>query len=142
MDLRPECEALSEMLLNLGKLSVNNVHDLSLKVEWYFKHWFTKYTWRSLCKGRFGWYRCGFGRKKDGHNVILILGSEGFGVSKDVTNNLTNYNVYIPPRLNKSKINHHPFDLIDSLNVGVSAGIILNNIAAQLKNNEQNEIKI
>ena len=30
MDLRPECEALSEMLLNLaeeeGKLSVNNVH--------------------------------------------------------------------------------------------------------------------
>ena len=66
-------------------------------------------------------------------NIILILGSEGFGVSKDVTNNFVNYNVYIPPRLDKTKINQHPFDLIDSLNVGVTAGIIINNIAAQLK---------
>jgi tRNA G18 (ribose-2'-O)-methylase SpoU len=77
-------------------------------------------------------------------NIILILGSEGFGVSKDLTNNLVNFNVYIPPRLDKNKINHHPYDLIDSLNVGVSAGIIINNIAIQLKEdrNIYNEGKI
>ncbi len=81
-------------------------------------------------------------------NVILILGSEGFGVSKDVTSNLVNYNVYIPPKLDNTKINQHPYDLIDSLNVGVSAGIIINNIASQLKDegnldkNEKMEIKI
>lgn len=66
-------------------------------------------------------------------NVILVLGSEGFGVSKDIMNNFVNYNIYIPPRLDKININQHPFDIIDSLNVGVSAGVIVNHIISQLK---------
>lgn len=76
-------------------------------------------------------------------NTILILGSEGFGVSKDLISSFVNYNVYIPPRLDISKINEHPFDLIDSLNVGVSAGIIINNIITQLKSgeNQKNDLK-
>ena len=63
------------------------------------------------------------------------MGSEGFGVSNDVLKSFVNYNIYIPPQLDKTKINQHPFDMIDSLNVGVSAGIIINNICSQMKTN-------
>jgi len=70
---------------------------------------------------------------KPEENVILILGSEGFGVSNDVMKSFVNYNIYIPPHLNRNKVNQHPFDMIDSLNVGVSAGIIINNICSQMK---------
>ncbi len=72
-------------------------------------------------------------------NVILILGSEGFGVSNDVMKSFVNYNIYIPPQLDKSKVNQHPFDMIDSLNVGVSAGIIINHVCGQMKSNSFNE---
>ncbi len=65
-------------------------------------------------------------------NVILILGSEGFGVSKDIVENYVNFNLYIPPKLDKEKINKHPYDIIDSLNVGVTAGIIIDEIVFQL----------
>lgn len=71
-------------------------------------------------------------------NVVLVLGSEGYGVSKDVLNSFVNYNIYIPPQLDKTKINKHPFDIIDSLNVGVSAGIIINHISTLLKANTLN----
>ena len=76
-------------------------------------------------------------------NIILILGSEGFGVSKDIMNSFINYNIYIPPQLDKNKINQHPFDIIDSLNVGVSAGIIINHIASHIKLNsfENKDVK-
>jgi len=70
---------------------------------------------------------------KPEENVILILGSEGFGVSNDVMKSFVNYNIYIPPHLNRNKVNQHPFDMIDSLNVGFSAGIIINNICSQMK---------
>jgi hypothetical protein len=50
-----------------------------------------------------------------------------------------NYNIYIPPHLDKSKVNQHPFDMIDSLNVGVSAGIIINNVCSQIKSNLLND---
>jgi len=66
-------------------------------------------------------------------NIILVLGSEGFGVSTDVMKSFVNYNIYIPPHLDKTKVNQHPFDMIDSLNVGVSAGIIINHICSQMK---------
>ena len=72
-------------------------------------------------------------------NVILILGSEGFGVSNDVMKSFVNYNIYIPPHLDKSKVNQHPFDMIDSLNVGVSAGIIINHVCGQMKSNLSND---
>jgi predicted rRNA methylase len=65
-------------------------------------------------------------------NVILVLGSEANGITSDL-NGVSNYNVYIPPLLNKELTGKHPFNIIDSLNVGVSAGIIINHIKTQLK---------
>jgi tRNA G18 (ribose-2'-O)-methylase SpoU len=65
-------------------------------------------------------------------NAILVLGSEAFGISTNLEE-IANYNVYIPPLLNKEMVNKHPFDLIDSLNVGVSAGILINHIKSLLK---------
>jgi 21S rRNA (GM2251-2'-O)-methyltransferase len=66
-------------------------------------------------------------------NVILVLGSEANGITSNI-NGVSNYNVYIPPLLNKELTGKHPFNIIDSLNVGVSAGIIINHIKSQLKN--------
>jgi tRNA G18 (ribose-2'-O)-methylase SpoU len=60
------------------------------------------------------------------------LGSEAFGVSTNL-NEVANYNVYIPPLLNKEMVNQHPFNMIDSLNVGVSAGILIYHIKSLLK---------
>lgn len=74
-------------------------------------------------------------------NVILILGSEGFGVSNDVMKSFVNYNIYIPPHLDNSKINQHPFDMIDSLNVGVSAGIIINQVCSEMKSKSASDSK-
>jgi tRNA G18 (ribose-2'-O)-methylase SpoU len=65
-------------------------------------------------------------------NAILVLGSEAFGISTNL-DEIANYNLYIPPLLNKEMVNKHPFDLIDSLNVGVSAGILINHIKNLLK---------
>ena len=67
-----------------------------------------------------------------GSNVILVLGSEANGITSDLTG-VSNYNVHIPPLLNKELIGKHPFNIIDSLNVGVSAGIIINHIKSSLK---------
>jgi 21S rRNA (GM2251-2'-O)-methyltransferase len=67
-----------------------------------------------------------------GSNVILVLGSEANGIISDLSG-VSNYNVHIPPLLNKELIGKHPFNIIDSLNVGVSAGIIINHIKASLK---------
>jgi tRNA G18 (ribose-2'-O)-methylase SpoU len=64
-------------------------------------------------------------------NVILVLGSEGLGVTTDI-NNIATHNVYIPPMLNKEMVNKSPFNLIDSLNVGVSAGILICEIKGKL----------
>lgn len=77
-------------------------------------------------------------------NVILVLGSEGYGVSKDVMKSFINYNIHIPPHLEKSNINKHPFDIINSLDVGVSAGIIINHLTSQIKPNvtEETEVKL
>jgi len=75
-------------------------------------------------------------------NVILILGSEGFGVSYDVMKSFVNYNIYIAPHLDKSKVNQHPFDMIDSLNVGVTAGIIINHVCSQMKSNFIDDSKV
>ena len=65
-------------------------------------------------------------------NVILVLGSEANGITSDLVG-VSNYNVYIPPLLNKELTGKHPYNIIDSLNVGVSAGIIINHIKTQLK---------
>ncbi len=76
-------------------------------------------------------------------NVILVLGSEANGITSDLVG-VSNYNVYIPPLLNKELTGKHPYNIIDSLNVGVSAGIIINHIKTQLKFGpieDKNEIK-
>lgn len=68
-------------------------------------------------------------------NVIVVLGSEANGIVSDLSG-LSNYNIYIPPKLDKNRIGKHPFDIIDSLNVGVSAGIIINHVKSNLKFNK------
>jgi tRNA G18 (ribose-2'-O)-methylase SpoU len=60
-------------------------------------------------------------------NVIAILGSESLGVSQKLLE-ISNYQVYIPPILNKNMVGKFPYDIVDSLNVGVTTGIILNHI--------------
>lgn len=76
---------------------------------------------------------------KNGDNVIIVLGSESSGISTNLKE-VTTHNVYIPPLLNKEMANKHPFNIIDSLNVGVSAGIIINHLKAQLKGSEGHTI--
>jgi tRNA G18 (ribose-2'-O)-methylase SpoU len=60
-------------------------------------------------------------------NIILVLGSEGEGVSRSI-NKLADYRVMIPPQLRKDHIGKYPFNMIDSLNVGVSAGVLIYHI--------------
>ena len=57
-------------------------------------------------------------------NILLVLGSEGAGVSRAVDNEATHH-VCIPPRLDSSLVGKAPFDTIDSLNVGVSAALMI-----------------
>ena len=54
-------------------------------------------------------------------NIILLIGSENLY-------KVANYDVIIPPLLNSSFIGKSPFDIINSLNVGVTAGILLNHV--------------
>ena len=69
--------------------------------------------------------------KKD-ENIILVLGSEGEGVSR-VINKIANHRVMIPPQLSKDHIGVYPFNMVDSLNVGVSAGVLLYHIRHLVK---------
>jgi predicted rRNA methylase len=57
-------------------------------------------------------------------NIILIFGSEGQGVSKTVSM-MADHRVFIPPKLDSSLTGQFPFTMIDSLNVGVSAALML-----------------
>lgn len=69
---------------------------------------------------------------KPNSNIILVLGSEANGIVSDLSG-VSHYNVFIPPLLNKELTGKHPFNIIDSLNVGVSAGIIVNHLKSALK---------
>jgi tRNA G18 (ribose-2'-O)-methylase SpoU len=60
-------------------------------------------------------------------NIILVLGSEGDGVSKTISK-MADARVIIPPQMSMNHIGKYPFNMIDSLNVGVSAGLILYHI--------------
>jgi len=66
-------------------------------------------------------------KMKRDENIILVLGSEGEGVSRSI-NKLADYRVMIPPQLSKDHIGKYPFNMIDSLNVGVSAGVLIYHI--------------
>jgi tRNA G18 (ribose-2'-O)-methylase SpoU len=60
-------------------------------------------------------------------NIVLVLGSEGEGVSRSI-NRLADHRVMIPPQLSKDHIGKYPFNMVDSLNVGVSAGLLIYHI--------------
>ncbi|TNV73150.1 hypothetical protein FGO68_gene3015 [Halteria grandinella] len=60
-------------------------------------------------------------------NIILVLGSEGEGVSRQI-NKLADHRVMIPPQLSREMIGKYPFNMVDSLNVGVSAGLLVYHI--------------
>lgn len=72
-------------------------------------------------------------------NVIIVLGSESSGISTNFKD-VTTHNIYIPPLLNKDMASKSPFNIIDSLNVGVSAGIIINHLKSELKKQENHTI--
>jgi len=60
-------------------------------------------------------------------NVILVLGSEGEGVSRTIAR-CADHRVVIPPQLRTDQLGKYPFNMIDSLNVGVSAALLLYHI--------------
>jgi tRNA G18 (ribose-2'-O)-methylase SpoU len=64
--------------------------------------------------------------KKD-DNYIIILTSDKY-INSHLTS--SNYQIFIPPLLNGdlSAIDKHPFNIIGSLNVGVTIGLILNHL--------------
>jgi tRNA G18 (ribose-2'-O)-methylase SpoU len=69
-------------------------------------------------------------KKED--NIIITFGSENKGMDEDLYM-LTDYNVYIPPSLDVAQSAQGSFNYVDSLNVSVSAGIIINYIKSKLK---------
>ena len=60
-------------------------------------------------------------------DLMIVLGSEGEGVSQ-IIGKMADSQVILPPRLDMDMINQPPFDMVDSLNVGVSAATILYHI--------------
>ena len=60
-------------------------------------------------------------------NILLVFGSEGEGVSRAISR-AADHRIVIPPQLRMDQLGQHPFDVIDSLNVGVSAALILHHI--------------
>lgn len=63
-------------------------------------------------------------------NQMLVLGSEGEGVSRTISR-MADYKVVIPPALQMSQLGKYPFNMVDSLNVGVSAALLLYHIKHQ-----------
>lgn len=64
-------------------------------------------------------------------NILIIFGSEFEGLSRDIIE-LTDFNVIIPPNLNMNEVKKGSFSLVDSLNVGVSTGIIIHTLKEKL----------
>lgn len=58
---------------------------------------------------------------------MLVFGSEGEGVSRAISG-AADHRIVIPPQLRMDQLGQYPFDMIDSLNVGVSAALILYHI--------------
>jgi 23S rRNA (guanosine2251-2'-O)-methyltransferase len=67
---------------------------------------------------------------KKGDNCVLLLGSEGAGISEVLMKSST-INLYIPSKI----IGNNPVDreINDSLNVGVTAGIIIDKVCKLIK---------
>jgi len=63
--------------------------------------------------------------------VILILGSEGEGVSRTISQ-FADHKVVLPPQNRMEQIGQFPFNMIDSLNVGVSAALFISHLRNQI----------
>lgn len=64
-------------------------------------------------------------------NIMIILGSEGEGLAHNIQE-YSDYNVFIPHSIQTDSLNSDIYKFVDSMNVAVSAGIIINNIKKQL----------
>ena len=69
---------------------------------------------------------------KRSDNVILVLGSEGAGVSHTISR-MADHSVVIPPQLRMDQLGKFPFDTVDSLNVGVTAALMLHHIRSKMQ---------
>lgn len=69
-------------------------------------------------------------RIKKGDNCVLLLGSEGAGISEVLMKSST-LNIYLPSRINTNNIVDK--EINDSLNVGVTAGIIIDKVCKLIK---------
>ena len=76
-------------------------------------------------------------------NIIVVLGSEGDGISNEVIRSAS-YFTYIAPQLSDSMVGKYPFNIVDSLNVGACASIVLYHLkqaidSANKRGDEQDE---
>lgn len=55
------------------------------------------------------------------------MGSEGEGVSKTISK-LAHHAVIIPPHLSMDKVGKYPYNIVDSLNVGVTSALFLHHV--------------
>ncbi len=61
---------------------------------------------------------------------MLVLGSEGEGVSRTISR-MADFKVVIPPELQMAKLGKYPYNMVDSLNVGVSTALLIYHIKHQ-----------
>ena len=62
--------------------------------------------------------------------MLLVLGSEGEGVSRTISK-IADHKVILPPNFDQDQIGKYPYNMIDSLNVGVSAALFITLIKKQ-----------
>ena len=111
---------------------------LSVKMSKTFLSDAIKYGWKVVSTGEVevkegNYEKCYLDKLKmnKGDNVLLVLGNEGEGFESDLME-IATHKVYIPPALDKSKVGKHPFSLVESLNVGVSAAILMTHVKMQI----------
>ena len=56
--------------------------------------------------------------------LLIILGAKDSDISKIVAN-LSDINLFIPPKFNDKLVNKHPFNIIEEISLGVEASILL-----------------
>lgn len=66
-------------------------------------------------------------------NYIVVLSASYKSDENRTLAKQSDYTVFIPPHLDKNKINKYPFNFISSLNIGVSAGIVLSHLRNSFK---------
>ena len=67
--------------------------------------------------------------------MLLVLGYKDSDMSKTISN-YADMNVYIPPKFNKDLINKHPYNILESIGIGVQSSVIISEIMSQIKKDE------